>query len=41
MVLVAAMNTGGAAFHFIDLTSIVIVFLFAVLPTLLMNSKPR
>lgn len=41
MVLVAAMNTGGAALHFIDLTSIIIVFLFAVLPTLLVNSKPQ
>ena len=38
--LIAAINTGGNVFHFIDVPSITIVFLFAILPTLLEKSKP-
>ena len=40
IILAATMNAGGAIFHFIDVSSIIIVSLFAVLPTLLANSKP-
>ena len=39
IVLAASIYSSGTIFHFIDFSSIVIVSLFAILPTLLANSK--